>query len=175
MLDSGAGISLIPKDLFNAVNAIQGVELLPPDRRIPNCNGGRIKCYGRAYLTCKIHHRSVTHRFFVCENTVTVLLGRDMIRRADIVMKLATNEAFIDGKTIETYDGDGHRINNRVSLLRTYTLRPGEEVQLPTAINGKTNPDTRICVLEPARRVFLKTGALVARACVKPKNGKCPV
>ena len=62
-----------------------------------------------------------------------------------------------------------------MAFLRTYTLRPGEEVQLPGHIRGRGNPENMICQMDPSRSIFLRTGALVARTCVKPVKGKCAI
>ena len=42
-------------------------------------------------------------------------------------------------------------------------------------LKGKGQPNDMVCVVEPSRTLFARTGALAGRLCTKPTNGKCAV
>ena len=66
-------------------------------------------------------------------------------------------------------------VRNSVNLIRTITIKPGQEIQVKARLKGKGNPDKMNCMLTPARTLFMRTGALVANTCVKPRKGTCAV
>ena len=153
LLDTGAGISLMPKNLFDAINTSQTLELKDSDRTIRGANGNAIECFGQVKVKFKVDGIQCKQRFYVCEDDVTVLLGRDFLKDYVVSLKPAFNEIQINGKKVKVYDLKGRLINNKVALVRTYTIKPGQEVQLSTRVRGKGDPDRLVCGLEPPMTV----------------------
>ena len=173
LIDSGAGISLIPLSVYNEMT------LRPPlqrsDRRINGANAAPIDCYGMITLDVVIERVTCTHKFYVCEDSVSPLIGREFMHKHDIAIRPAYNEVYLRGKPIPGYDMRGMKVSNRVALVNTITLKPGEEVQLSAKIEGRGDPDGITCYVEPAKTFFLRTGAMVARTVTIPKRRNCQV
>ena len=66
-------------------------------------------------------------------------------------------------------------MRNTVNLILTTTLQPGQERQVWAKLKGKGKPEDMVCVVEPSRTLFARTGALAGRLCTRPSNGKCAV
>jgi hypothetical protein len=81
LLDTGAGISLIPKNLYDVIAEAQETQLRRPDRRITGANSKSIECFGVATLAFSVDDHNFKHDFYVCEDDVTVLLGRKIHER----------------------------------------------------------------------------------------------
>ena len=84
LLDTGAGISLLPRRLYDVIAKSQQTELRQPDRRITGANSKAIQCFGVAEIGINIEGQKFDHDFYVCEDAVTVLLGRKFMKEAKI-------------------------------------------------------------------------------------------
>ena len=175
LLDTGAGISLLPKQIFDSIRKPQRARLKPSDRKIKGANSKSIECFGQADVKLTIEGHQFKHRFYVCQDNVSVLLGRDFMKDANITLEPARNKIKIKGKRVTAYDMRGMKISNTVNLITTTTLQPGQERQVWAKLKGKGRPDDMVCVMEPSRTLFARTGALAGRLCTKPRNGKCAV
>ena len=175
LLDTGAGISLMPKQLYDVVSKAQNIKMLPSDKRIRSVNERIIKCYGRANVQLQVDDQTFKHQFYICEDEVKVLLGRDFMKNANVNLEPARNRIKINGKKVTAYDVKGLKIHNTVNLISTMTIKPGEERQVWAKLKGRGNPEDMICMVEPSRTLFARTGALAGRVCAKPKKGKCTV
>ena len=175
LLDTGAGISLMPKQLYDIVSKVQHVQMRPTDKRIRSVNERIIKCYGRAEVELQVDEQTFKHQFYVCEDEVKVLLGRDFMKNANVQLEPARNKIKINGKKVTAYDVKGSKIRNTVNLVSTMTIKPGEEKQVWAKLKGRGDPDDMICMVEPSKTLFARTGALAGRVCAKPRKGKCAV
>ena len=70
---------------------------------------------------------------------------------------------------------EGEHIKNTVNLISTITVKAGQEVQVKAKLRGKGDSNGMVCVLDPSRTLFARTGALVPRICVKPKQESCTI
>ena len=175
LLDTGAGISLLPRRLYDVIAKSQQTELRQPDRRITGANSKAIQCFGVAEIGINIEGQKFDHDFYVCEDAVTVLLGRKFMKEAKIQLEPAANKIKIRGKRVTAYDIKGTKIKNTVNLISTMTIKPGQERQVWAKLKGKGRPDDMVCMVEPSKTLFVRTGALAGRVCTKPHNGKCAV
>ena len=175
MVDSGAGISILPASMYDVIKKSQALELVPSDRKIFNASGDQIKCYGMVDVKVSIEKVPCPNRFYVCEDRVDMLLGRDFIKIHDVGTRLAKNKLYLKGKPVTAYDLNGTEVRNTVNLIRTFTIKPGAEVQTTAKLKGKGDPEGMVCMISPSKTIFARTGTLVARTCVKPKNSTCVV
>lgn len=77
-LDTGAGVSVIPVDIFK--DSIKGVELEPTIIRLGTYNGGLIVPLGAARLSVAYKSCKVDCAVLVVEKGKHMLVGRDLIR-----------------------------------------------------------------------------------------------
>ena len=97
------------------------------------------------------------------------------MRDAKISVEPARNRIKVNGKRVTAYDMRGMQVRNTVNLISTTTLQPGQERQVWAKLKGKGKPEDMVCVVEPSRTLFARTGALAGRLCTRPSNGKCAV
>ena len=128
--------------------------LKPPDKRITGANDSPIACYGKADIKVTFHHFSCRQTFYICEDDVSPLLGRDFMRANDVYTRPAHNAVYKDGKKIPAYDL-ASKVRNRVSLISSITIKPGEEIQTVAHIQGKRAPDDITCLVQPAKITVL--------------------
>ena len=172
LLDTGAGISLLPKNVYDTMTSQPPLQ--PSDKRITGANDSPIDCYGKADIKIAFHEFSCLQTFYVCEDDVSPLLGRDFMRSNDVYTRPAHNAVYKDGKKIPAYDL-ASKVRNRVSLISSVTLKPGEEIQTVAHIQGKQAPEDITCIVQPARSLFLRTGVQLARVIDVPTQRTCRV
>ena len=81
----------------------------------------------------------------------------------------------IGGKRIKVIDRSEVRVCHKVGVARTITIPAGNEMIIDSTVGGKTSIEGRSTVLEPARTLFMKTGAVDCKVVVAPKSGRVPV
>ena len=114
LLDTGAGISLLPKNVYDTMTSQPPLQ--PPDKRITGANDSPIDCYGKADIKIAFHEFSCLQTFYVCEDDVSPLLGSDFMRSNDVYTRPTHNAVYKDGKKISAYDL-ASKVRNRVSLI----------------------------------------------------------
>ena len=172
LLDTGAGISLLPRTVYDTMTSQPPLQ--PPDKRITGANDSPIACYGKADIKVTFHHFSCLQTFYICEDDVSPLLGRDFMRANDVYTRPAHNAVYKDGKKIPAYDL-ASKVRNRVSLISSITIKPGEEIQTVAHIQGKYAPEDITCLVQPAKSLFLRTGVQLARIVDIPAQRTCRV
>ena len=78
MVDTGAGISLIPRCIYESMTS--RLALIDPDKKIEGANASRIKCFGRVQLSVTFCKFVCLQNLYVCGKSVSPLLGRDFMR-----------------------------------------------------------------------------------------------
>ena len=175
LLDTGAGISILPKRIYDVIATQKRIKLRTSDIKVKGANDKSIQCYGMAWVEVEIEAQQFKHKFYVCQDNVNVLLGRDFMKKAKIALEPAKNKIKVNGKRVVAYDMKGMKIRNTVNLIHTMTLKPGQERQVWAKLKGKGKPNEMVCVVEPSKTLFARTGALAGRLCTKPEDGKCAV
>ena len=170
LLDTGAGISLIPRSIYESMTSRPA--LIDPDKKIEGANASPIECFGRVQLSVTFGKFVCLQNFYVCENSVSTLLGRDFMRNNDVYARPAHNAVYKQGVKIPAFDLAA-KVRNRVSLISSITLRPGQELQTVAAVEGRTVADDITCIVQPAVSLFARTGVKVARLLTVPQHRTC--
>ena len=139
-------MSLLPKHVFDVIKKSQRSQLRDSDLDIKSVNNKSIKCFGMSDINLKVENQSFKHKFYICEDDVSVLLGRDFMKHARVVMEPARNKIKVNGKRVTAYDLKGTKIRNTVNLITTMTLKPGQERQVWAKLKGKGQPEDMVCV-----------------------------
>ena len=177
LLDQGAGISLMPYRVYHDLTNRK--PLRQSDRRIEAVNKSSVPCHGMVYLDIKIGHHTCKQRFYVCDNDVSTLLGRDFLSDSNVTTTYykapAKPQVLVKGKPVPSYTYKSKILRNRVSLIESVTVQPGQEIQLQGRVSGSPDTDNTPCVVEPTVSMFHKTGVMVARVLTTPTNDTCCV
>ena len=150
LIDTNSNVCLIPSDLYDAIEDSQTAELQPIDQESPCDHADSTNCLGTAEINFSSEQQNFKHKFHVCDN-VKLSLGVDFIKRFNVLVGPARNRIMIKGKNIPLYDTNGRNIRNRVCVINTMTLKPGEDVQVSAQVKGKGDPESNICMLDPAK------------------------
>ena len=83
MLDTGAGISILPKRIYDVISTQKRIKLRTSDIKVKGANDKSIQCYGMAWVEVEIEGQQFKHKFYVCQDNVNVLLGRDFMKNGE--------------------------------------------------------------------------------------------
>jgi transposase InsO family protein len=144
------------------------------DKKIEGANASPIACQGKADIKIKFGPFTCLQTFYICEDDVSPLLGRDFMRGNDVYTRPAHNAVYKDGKRIAAYDL-ASKVRNRVALISSVTIKPGEEIQTVAHVAGKQSAEDITCMVQPARSLFIRTGVQVARTIDVPTQRTCRV
>ena len=172
LLDTGAGISLLPRNVYDSMTSQPPLQT--SDKAIEGANAAPITCHGKADINIMFGPFKCLQTFYVCENDVSPLLGRDFMRDNDVYTRPAHKAVYKDGKKIPAHDL-ASKARGRVSLITSVTLRPGEELQTVAKVTSKTCTDDVTCVIQPSKSLFWRTGVKVARLLDVPQQKTCRV
>ena len=170
LLDTGAGISLLPRNVYDAMNNPPGLQV--SDKKIEGANAAPINCFGKVQLNIQFDQFSCLQTFYVCEDDVSPLLGRDFMRDNDVYTRPAHNAVYKDGKKIPAF-GLASKVNNRISLIDSVKIHAGQEVQVVAHIQGQYQAENVTCIVQPAQTLFRRTGVQAARVLTRPQQRTC--
>ena len=175
LVDTGAGISIMPREIFDSIEQLKTKQLTEPDRKLSSATGSKIRCDGMTEVEFSVDDMKLSHKFYICNDDVMIILGRDFIRKYKVGIELSDNGIRINNKWVTTYDIKGSKIRNTVNIINTLTIKAGHEAQVSAKLKGKGNPDGMVCMVAFSRTLFARSGALVAHTCVRPGKKKCCV
>jgi hypothetical protein len=148
LLDTGAGISLLPKQVYDSMTSQPA--LLKTDKKIEGANAAPIACFGKTDIKIQFGPFTCLQTFYVCEDDVTPLLGRDFMRSNDVYTRPAHDAVYKDGKPIATQDLASES-TQRVACIRTSYFPLITELSLPSALcQQPSRQSRRSCVARQA-------------------------
>ena len=175
LIDTGACVSIMPSNLYHAIDADKRRDLRTAQVDLKAGNGTPVTCLGETDIDFKLHGKVFTHTFHVCDDNAGVMIGVDFIRDRDVVIQPSKHSVTIDSHVVPTVDVRGLVLHHRVALANTVHLRPGEQRLLVGRVHGKSVVDGRAVVIEPAQSVYGKTGAVVCKIAVTPRESQVPL
>ena len=175
LVDTGACVSILPKNLYEAIDEDHRQPLCDTTTQLQAGNGTSVTCVGEAEVEFKLNNKSFKHVFHICDDDSGVIVGVDFIRDRDLVIQPSKNTVLIDSHSVPTVDVKGLVLHHRVALATTVHLRPGEQRLLLGNVIGKTDVDGRPVVVEPSKTVYGKTGAVVCKIAATPRRRAVPL
>ena len=175
LIDTGACVSVMPRNLYHSIEASHRQPLEANGIRLQAGNGTDVTTYGEAEVTFTLNGKEYTHVFNICSDDSGLVVGVDFIRDRDLVIQPGNNTVLLDTHSIPIVDVKGMVLHHRVALTTTVHLRPGEQRLLVGHVSGKANVDGRTVVIEPAKTVYGKTGAVVCKIAAVPRARAVPL
>ena len=176
LIDTGAQISVLPKNLYDAIPVNVRPALRDSKVMIKAGNGTVIQCHGVATVSIEFQGMSFDQEFHVVEDTVQPILGYDFLHEGkDTVLRPSSHSVEINGKKLKLVDPDAKKVSHKVSLNQTITISKGQEVNVDARVRGKNDIEGRNSMMEPAGILFPKTGALICKLVVTPRRNTVPV
>ena len=169
-------LAVVYENIDNSLISLQLSESLPeacreelePDVDIVMRQDKPLKFYEKCKIAFELNYAKFMRDMYVVEGTDQLILGRALMADdTDATINYRINRLEIDGQTVKLYNID-QRILNRATLDKTTTLSAGREAIVWARVRGKYSINGRTALLEPARRLFVKTGALTCKCVVTP-------
>ena len=173
LIDSGSGVNLLPKALFEQLPAATKSELIPSDIHLSTVTTAPMTCHGRVDMIFKIEQTEFKAGFYVVDDDSPPILGYSFLHPRKWALDSATMEIRLDGLyyPIFNYDDQSSR---KVTVKKSVTLEPGEEKVICAHVS-RGGRHGRPSVMEPAASAFHKHGIMVCKVVVTPKDRKVPV
>ena len=169
-------LAVVDENTDNILISLQLFESLPeacreelePDVDVVMRQDKSLRCYGKSKIAFELNDAKFMRDMYVVEGTDQLILGRALMADdTDAMINYRINRLEIDGQTVKLFDID-QRISHRATLDKTITLSAGREAIVWARVRGKYSINGRTALLEPARRLFVKTGALTCKCVVTP-------
>ena len=168
-------MSVMPRNLYYSIEEQQRGPLEANGIRLQAGNGTDVITYGEAEVTFELNGKEYRHTFNICSDDSGLVLGVDFIRDRDLVIQPGSHTVMLDEHSIPIVDVKGMVLHHRVALTTTVHLRPGEQKLLVGRVAGKLDVDGRAVVIEPAKTVYGKTGAVVCKIAAVPRARAVPL
>ena len=176
LVDSGAGVSMLPWSIFNALPKYEKPALLPNDLNLTAANAGGIRCFGKCILRFLLADDEYETEFYITEDSTPAILGLPFMHPNSATIQLGKDSHLaLHGSRYKLFDFAGKPITNKVSLVRTVHIKPGEQKTCYAKVAGDNDVEARPSIIEPARSAYIKTGAMVCKVMVSPASRLVPV
>ena len=106
LVDTGAQVSLLGKDMYDQISGVYRAPLVPVERKIAAANGGLIKVHGKLEAELCVGRFLYPCEFLVAEmGPLKGLLGMDFLKRHNAELTCATGELKLGGVSVACRDG----------------------------------------------------------------------
>ena len=175
LLDTGANICLMPRQVYDDVDAANRAPLLPSDRMISAGNGAPVHVHGMAVITFGMGNQTFKQKFYIVENTVRTILGLDFMNNHDARIMVSRRTIWLNDHEVRLSDQTNTNQSDKVIMARTVHIKPGEEAVVCGIVRGNGSSEGETTMLEPVRSLVQRTGALVCKIVVTNRQGRVPV
>ena len=174
LVDTGAVVSIM-LGYYLSIDQDKRQPLRESKINIKAGNSTTVTCHGQAEIIFRLNGKEYTHSFYNCDEKNTIILGVDFLRERHVVVQPGRHQVEIDYHPIPTHDIKGIILHHKVKLMNTVYIRPGEQRVLRGNVVGKFSIDGRPVIMEPTVSLYGRTGGVVCKVAVKPRDGQVPV
>ena len=172
-IDTGASVSLLSKNIYDAMPDDLKPELDPRNPPLANANGQTIPSFGQALFDVQFGALSMEMKFIVADITDDVLIGDDILLgdkygKADLL--LSQNMIILRDVEIKVETGGYPSCARRVQLADNCTVPPMTEVILEVYVERKEVERDNEFLIEPNEDFTGKYSVLLAPSINNIKN-----
>lgn len=175
LIDTGANVSTMPSSLYHAIPAADRPQLKQSELKIYAGNDTRIKYEGMVEHEVDIGDMSLTATFYVCDDSVTSILGMDFLTNQGASILISQKKLFIKGREVPILDNVGARMNHLVVADVRTRLKPGSRTLVTGRVVGVGDFNGRELMVEPAQTLFGMTGLVAPSVAVTPSDNRVPM
>ena len=175
LVDTGAGISLLPRNQYMAIPECDRPPLEHSGVKVFCGNSSTISIEGKVTLNLILQKVEYSCVFHVSADEVKGILGMNFIQSYGGKVDTGSQALILNNKEIDVYNLQGHRLNHKVVMAHTAAVPPGQRCVVNAKVVGKRDLDGQPVLVEGVRSLFASTGVLVAKALVQPDDGYIPV
>ena len=170
IIDTGAGISLLPESVYHCLPSSERPPLAATARSVFVGNEQGINITGIVFMKIRLQHIEYQAAFHVSPDVQKGILGNDFLERYDAHLQIAKRKVILNNRSIDIYDSRGVPLHHKIVADKTLFVPPGQRFVIPTRIVGKNDLDTDVILIEPSRLMAQNNGILVARVVTTHKN-----
>ena len=170
LIDTGAGVSLLPENLYETIPDELKPELQPTDREVQCGNEQGIRIRGIVCLKVKIQNMEYDGVFHVSPDIPKGILGNNFLERYQAQIHVGRRQLSINNRNIKIYDSRGLPLKHRVVAQKSVHVPPGSRFVMPARIIGKHDLTDDLVMIEGVKSTFSNNGILVAKIITKHQN-----
>ena len=179
VVDTGAVVSLLNKDVYNDIPDDDKPPLRDTDMSLQSVDSSDVKCYSIANMTVNVQGHRITHDFWICDIGESGVIGMDLLKEQRALIDLAHDKLILGNKVIRVSNSAGQRVRSKI-VSRVHTvIPPGREAIIQCKVYNKRQRNKPgfqpYALVEPPPTVFKKTGAVVARVVVSAREAEVPI
>ena len=140
-------------------------------------NDTKVDVRGTSDVVLSLSGEQYPYTFYVCADATAPILGMNFQSEYDMYLRPAKDKVYIKGdREIPCFSPESCVEKSTVRMFDSYLLAPHEEAILPATVRRKNcDFNSRVCVLEPIASCTDRTGLMVCRTAVEPKQNVVPV
>ena len=166
---------MLPYNWYMAIPEAERPALADSPLQILAGNQSKFNVLGVARFDICIKDMAYPCLMHVSPDETSGVLGMDFMTHHNVVVDPGKQALSINGKPMEVLDFSGKKISSRVTATRTVHLQPKERYVVPAHIAGRQDLEERTVVIEGARSLVLRHGAMAARVIARARNGNVPM
>ena len=170
LIDTGAGVSLLPESMYEDLPADKKPELQPTDREVQCGNEQGIRIRGIVCLKVKIQHVEYDAVFHVSPDIPKGILGANFLESYEAHIHVGRRQLSINNRNIKIYDSRGFPLKHRVVAQKAVYVPPGSRFVMPARILGKHDLKDNLVMVEGVKSTLSNNGILVAKIVTTHEN-----
>ena len=175
LIDSGAGISLIPKRWYDSIPDDDKPPLQPTTLTVRTGNKVRINMAGMIDVSLRLSCGNYPCRFYVSSDEVHGILGMDFMEAHHVDFQAARKKLFIGNRPVTLYSERGHRLNHRIVAQETIFVPPSHRFIVPGRLTGVGEVEGSTVLIEGAKRLPQTTGVITPSVLAIPHHNQVPM
>ena len=136
LIDSGAGISLIPQRWYESIPDEEKPPLLPTTLNVKTGNKIKINVAGVIDVNLRLHCGDYECKFHVSSDEIHGILGMDFMEKYRVNFQAAEKQLFIGNRPVPTFNQAGARLNQRIVCQETVHAPPNQRFIIPGRVQG---------------------------------------
>lgn len=175
LIDSGAGISLIPLRWFDSIPDEEKPPLLPTTLNVKTGNKIKINVAGVIDVKLRLQCGDYDCKFHVSPDEIHGILGMDFMEKYRVDFQAADKKLFIGNRPVAVFNQAGTRLNQRIVSPETVYVPSHQRFIIPGRVQGDGEIENHEIMIEGDKTLFATNGVLVPRVVAVPRHNLVPM
>ena len=179
LMDTGAGISIIPFDVYMIIDKRFRSKIRSTSTRIVAGNDTLCDVRGVCDIRLNIYGSKMKNEFFVCGDASHVIIGYDFQKKHRIHLEPGVDKCWIyennKYREVPCFDSGQYNKKSKVRMVQNFTVMPNCEAIVPATVQRGSDQDGKVMMIKPSITCFQKTGALICNTIAVPDASCVPV
>jgi hypothetical protein len=171
LVDSGANVSILRKDVFDNSPPSCRSQIKPVSMNLLTATGESSQFLGKADVEIKLGNHTFKHEILLAEIKDTAILGMDFLSSHGIDVLSSKGCLNVKSETIPCFTRKGDIKCSRISVVETVEIPPESEMIIKGRAVGPISYDS-VGIVESTEHFVEQTGIFIARDVVQ-QNSNC--